>query len=188
MTFLNPPASSPLYDGDLARLGRVPNYTKVFALAPDAYAAWRALASAVAAGLGRRRYVLATVVAAQRLGSRYCSLANAAVLRDEFYDDDTVRAILTEPERAGLDPADLAIVEYAARIAVDPNAATQADIDTLRAHGLSESEILHVALAVTVRRFFAGTLAAVGAQPDPELEAAAATLLPDHEPAADPVV
>jgi uncharacterized peroxidase-related enzyme len=187
MTFLDPPASSPLYDEDMARQGRIANYTKVFALAPDVYAAWRALSAATAAGLGKRRYELATVVAAQRLKSRYCSLAHAAVLRDEFFDDATVRAILAEPEHADLDAADRAIMDFAGKIAVDPTAGTQADIDALRAHGLSETEILHVALAVTVRRFFAGTLAAVGAEPDPELETAAATLLPEHAQAADPV-
>ena len=82
MTYLNVPDESPLYEVDRARLGRVPNFTKVFALAPDAYAAWQALLAAMVAGLGKRRYELATVVAAQQLKSRYCTLAHAAVLRD----------------------------------------------------------------------------------------------------------
>ena len=72
----------------------------------------------------------------------------------------------------------MAIIEFAGKIAADPTAATQADIDALRQHGLSDAEVLHVVLAVTIRRFFAGTLAGVGAEPDPELEQAAAALLP----------
>jgi uncharacterized peroxidase-related enzyme len=178
MSFLNTPDESPLYEAERARLGHVANYTKVFALAPEAYSAWRALVAAAIAGLGKRRYELATVVAAQRLKSRYCTLAHAAVLRDEFVDDDTVRAILTEPDSAELDPADIAIVQFAQKIAADPTAAAQADIDALRDHGLSDEEIFHVVLAVTARRFFAGTLAAVGAEPDSQLEEAASALLP----------
>jgi uncharacterized peroxidase-related enzyme len=178
MTFLNPPDDSPLYDADRETLGRVANYTKVFALAPDVYAAWQSLLTGTIAGLGKRRYELATVVAAQQLKSRYCTLAHSAVLRDEFLDEETVRAILTDPQSATLDPADLAIIAFATKVAADPTTASQTDIDALRQHGLSDTEILHVVLAVTIRRFFAGTIAAVGAEPDRELEDAAAALLP----------
>jgi uncharacterized peroxidase-related enzyme len=178
MSFLNPPAESPLYDADRESLGRIANYTKVFALAPDVYAAWQSLLAGTIAGLGKRRYELATVVTAHQLKSRYCTLAHSAVLRDEFLDDETVRAILADPASANLDPADLAIIAFAAKIAVDPTAASQGDIDALRRHGLSDTEILHVVLAVTIRRFFSGTLSAVGAEPDRELEVAAAALLP----------
>ena len=94
-------------------------------------------------------------------------------MRDEFVDADTVRTLLTEPDSAELDPADIAIVQFAEKIAVDPTTASQADIDALRDQGLSDEEVFHVVLAVTARRFFAGTLAAVG-----ELEDAAAALLP----------
>lgn len=177
MTFLTPVDDSPLYAAERDRLGYLPNYIRVFAHAPDVYEAWRALSAATAAGLGKRRYELATVRAAQVLGSRYCTLAHSAVLRDEFLDEETVRAILTDPSQAGLDAAEHAIMDLAAKIAKDPNAATQADIDALREHGLSDQEIVHVVLAVTIRRFFAGTLSALGAQPDPALEDAAGALL-----------
>ena len=180
MAFLNTPDDSPLYEAHQARLGYLPNYAKVFAFAPDAYAAWQALSAATQAGLGKRRYELATVRAAQVIGSRYCTLAHSAVLRDEFLDAQTVRAILSDSVRADLDPAEHAIIDFAAKIAADPTCATQADIDALRQHGLSDREIFHIVLAVTIRLFFAGTLAAAGAQPDPQLEESAAALLPER--------
>ena len=43
---------------------------------------------------------------------------------------------------------------------------TQADVDALRAHGLSDQEVFDVVAAATARCFFAKTLDAVGAQAD----------------------
>ena len=48
-------------------------------------------------------------------------------------------------------------------------ATTAADLDRLRAAGLSEVDIFQVVLAVAARRFLAGVLDAVGAEPDPHL-------------------
>jgi uncharacterized peroxidase-related enzyme len=170
MTHLRTPADSPLYAEHAARLGFVPNYARVFALAPDAYVAWQALSAAVRAGMDERRYELITLVTAQRLGARYCTLAHAAVLRDKFFDDETLRRIATDLQHAGLAPVDLAVMDFAERIAADPGAATEADVETLRGYGLSEVDIFQVILAVAIRRFFAGATDAAGAVPDPEYD------------------
>lgn len=136
----------------------VPNYEALFALAPAAYPAWRALAVAVRDGMDNHRYELVTVAAARALGSRYCTLAHEAVLRDRFGGD--------EPGTA----ADAAAMDFAGRIARDPEVATAADIEALRAAGLTEAEIMSIVLAVCLRRFFAGVLSATGTPPDPHLE------------------
>jgi uncharacterized peroxidase-related enzyme len=167
MTYLRTPTGSPLYETHAEQLGYVPNYVRVFALAPEVYSAWRALGAAVKAGMDERRYELVTLAAARRLGSRYCTLAHAAVLRDRFYDDDTLHAIATDRHGAGLDPADVAAMDFADRIAADPAAASAEDVEALRRHGLSDTDIFQVVLAVAIRRFFAGTLDAVAAAPDP---------------------
>jgi uncharacterized peroxidase-related enzyme len=167
MSYLRTPAESPLFDGLAASLGYVPNYTKPFAHAPEAYRAWQALGAAVKAGMDERRYELVTVAAARRLRSRYCTVAHAAILRDRFYDEETFRAIIADPHSAGLDRADVAAMDFADKIAADPTATTEADVQALRDAGLSERDIFQVVLAVNVRRFFAGVLDAVGASPDP---------------------
>ena len=167
MSFLRTPDESPIYAELAAALGYVPNYARPFALAPGAFKAWQGLSTAVKAGMDERRYELVTVVAARRLRSPYCAVAHAAVLRDKFYDEETLRTIVADPHSAGLDPADLAAMEFADAIAADPTAATEADVQALRDAGLSEQEIFQVVLAVGARRFFAGVLDAVGARPDP---------------------
>jgi uncharacterized peroxidase-related enzyme len=176
MSYLRTPAESALFAGPAGSLGYVPNYTKVFALAPEAYGAWQALGAAVRAGMSELRYELVTVATARRLRSRYCTVAHAAILRDKFYGDDGLRAVLADPRAAGLEPGDLAAVEFADKVAADPTVTTEADVQALRDAGLSEQDIFQVVLAITIRRFFAGVLDAVGASPDPVYDSLAGTV------------
>jgi alkylhydroperoxidase family enzyme len=66
----------------------------------------------------------------------------------------------------GARPAVLAAWNQLAR---DAAAVTAADVQELRDVGLSDDDVLDVALAVAARCFFATALDAVGVQADPEL-------------------
>jgi alkylhydroperoxidase family enzyme len=144
-------------DGDGANLERA------FGLRPEVFAAWQQLVTAVKATSDERRYELATLAAARRLRSSYCSLAHGKVLAEQFYDFESVPAL---PDR--LDAADRAIMAFAEQVVTDATAITQADVDVLRGHGLSDGEIFDVVLAATIRCFFSKTLDALGVQPDAE--------------------
>ncbi|HKC76978.1 MAG TPA: hypothetical protein VKB70_01190 [Gaiellaceae bacterium] len=141
--------------------GDAPNMERAFAARPEVYAAWRQLVTAVSSASDLRRYELATLAAARKLRSSYCCLAHGKVLAEKFYDFDSVPAL---PD--GLDDADRAIMTFAEKVVVDATAITDADVDELRAHGLSDDEILDVVLAATIRCFFSKTLDALGVQPD----------------------
>ena len=136
---------------------------RAFARRPEAYAAWRQLVTAVKETSDERRYELATLAAARRLRSSYCSLAHGKVLAEKFYDFEAVPAL---PD--GLDDADRAIMAFAEQVVTDATAITQADVDELRRQGLSDDEIFDVVLAATIRCFFSKTLDALGVQPDAE--------------------
>ena len=60
----------------------------------------------------------------------------------------------------------MAIMDLAEKVAEDATAVTQADVDRLRALGLSDPEILDVVLAAAARCFFSKVLDGVGAQAD----------------------
>ena len=139
------------------------NMERVFAGRPEVFAAWQQLLAAVKAASDERRYELATLAAARRLRSSYCSLAHGKVLAEKFYDFESVPAL---PD--GLDDADRAIMAFAEQVVADATAITQADVDELLRHGLSDEEILDVVLAATIRCFFSKTLDALGVQPDAE--------------------
>ena len=143
--------------------GDADNLERLFLLRPEAYAAWRQLVTAVKSTSDERRYELATLAAARRLRSSYCSLAHGRVLAEKFYDFESVPTL---PD--GLDDADRAIMAFAEKVVADATAITQADVEELRGHGLNDGEIFDVVLAATIRCFFSKTLDALGVQPDPE--------------------
>jgi alkylhydroperoxidase family enzyme len=137
------------------------NMEKVFALRPDVLRAWQGLNESIKATADLRRHELATLAAARRLRSSYCCLAHGKVLAEQFYDYETVPRL---PER--LDDADRAVMAFAGRVVDDATSITQADVDELRGHGLTDAEIVDVVLAAAARCFFSKTLDALGAQPD----------------------
>src|SRR5512132_3226944 len=84
------------------------NYKRAFDERPDVYAAWGELLGAIKANMDLRRYELATLAAARRLRSSYCSLAHGKVLIEQF--GEPVLQIATDRGAAGLDEVDLAVM------------------------------------------------------------------------------
>jgi uncharacterized peroxidase-related enzyme len=160
-----------LYAEDAAARGYVPNYTRLFALRPEVYAAWKQLIRAVASGLDTRRYELATLAAARSLRSTYCAMAHGLVLRERFFDAETLLGIASAHATAGLDPVDVAIMDFADHVARDASSISREDVERLRGVGLSDDEIFDVALVAAARCFFSTVLHAMGAQPDLALRA-----------------
>lgn len=159
-------AVADMYQRDREAYGELPNFTRAFSPRPAVYAAWRQLNEAIKANMELRRYELATLAAARRIGSSYCTLAHGAILIDKFLEPDMLRALVDDYRTADLDPADLAVIELAEKTAQDATSVTQADIDRLRTLGLRDGDILDVVLTAAARCFFSKTLDAVGAQPD----------------------
>ena len=154
-----------MYDVDREALGARRERPREVRHGPEAYAAWRQLNGAVKSTMDLRRYELATLAAARRLRSTYCALAHGAVLAT-LMEPEAVRAAAEDHRNAGLDPLDVAVMDFADQVARDATSVTPDDIGRLRAVGLSDPEILDVVLAVAARCFFSTVLDALGAEPD----------------------
>ena len=137
------------------------NYERLFAERPDVYEAWAQLNGAIKAGMDLRRYELATLAAARRLRSSYCCLAHGTVLMERF--GEPVREIALDHRGAGLDEIDVAVMDFAERVVDDAASIGEDDLQRLRDLGLSDTDILDVALAAAGRCFFSKTLDALGA-------------------------
>jgi uncharacterized peroxidase-related enzyme len=140
------------------------NYERTFAERPEVLAAWVQLNGAIKAGMDLRRYELATLAAARRLRSSYCCLAHGKVLVERF--GEPVREIALDHRAAGLDEVDVAVMDFAERVVEDASSIGVADVQPLRDLGLTETEIMDVALAAAARCFFSKTLDALGVQAD----------------------
>jgi uncharacterized peroxidase-related enzyme len=161
-----------LYAQDREEFGYVWNLTRMYSLRPDVLTAWRGLVGAIRGNMDRRRYELATLAAARQLQSSYCMLQHSSVLAEMFMSPDEVEAVARDHHDAGLDPVDVAVMDFAEKVTIDATSITQEDVDGLRAHGLSDADVLDVALCAAVRSFMCKAMDGVGTQPDAESGAA----------------
>jgi uncharacterized peroxidase-related enzyme len=171
MAFIDTPSNHDFFESNRAPAGHVPNFVTTFAARPAVFDAWKQLNGAIKESMDLRRYELATLAAATALKSSYCSLAHGQVLADKFYTSEEVAALVDEPPA---DPVDRAVMAFARKVALAADTITQADVDELKAVGLSDTDVLDVVLAAAVRCFFSKTLEATGTPPD-----AAFNTLPD---------
>ena len=93
-------------------------------------------------------------------------LAHGAVLRKNFFSAEQLVAIVKDFRNAGLTPDEVAVMDLAKKVAIRANDVTEEDVQNLRAHDLSDEEILDVILAAAARNFFSKTLDALDAKPD----------------------
>ncbi len=149
--------------------GYLPNYAAAFALRPDVAEAWNALNGSIRQHMDRRRYELVTIAAAREYRSTYCTAAHSKFLRDDCGDEPTMLAFAADPGGAALDATDRAVVTLAAKVAGDAASVTAADVEQVRAQGLSEDEIVDVVLAAAARSFFTKVLDGLGVQADFQL-------------------
>jgi uncharacterized peroxidase-related enzyme len=162
-------AAGPLadyYGQQRAAWGFLPNYAAAFSTRPDVGQAWNTLNAAIRDGMDRRRFELATIGAARALRSTYCTAAHSKFLRDVCGDDATMRSIAEQPSGAALSPQDRAVYAFAAKVATDAASVEQADVDGLRAVGLSDAEIADLVFAAAARSFFTRVLDGLGARLD----------------------
>ena len=153
------------YQEEKSSKGYLPNYVQTFSLRPEVFDAWGSLITTIKRNMDLRRYELVTLAAAQALQSSYCSLAHGKILLDKFLDENALLDLVIKP--AGND-VDRAVMDLAAKIAVDAPSVTEADIEALRRVGLSDQEIFDVILAAAARAFFTKVLDGTGTTPDRE--------------------
>ena len=136
-----------LYDEERADDGYVWNGTKAFSHRPEVRAGWERFMGSIAANMDHRRYELATLAAARRLRSSYCMLAHGSVVLERYLAPEALRAVATDHRAAGLDPVDVAVMDFAEKVAGDATGVTQEDVDGLRELGLSDADITDVVFA-----------------------------------------
>jgi uncharacterized peroxidase-related enzyme len=170
-----------IYEGDRKSLGYVPNHAMVFSLRPEVLEAWRAFQGSIRKNLHLRRYELVTFATAMALHCRYCLLAHGAILIKNGMSVEQLRVLLTNFHNAGLAGPEVAMMEFAQKIARSANEITQADADELRGLGFDDVEILDITLTATMRCFASKTFDALGAEADAsynDLEQQLTDLLP----------
>lgn len=157
------------YKQDLEKDGYITNVSRTWSHRPEMMGLWMQLIKSIRSHLRLRTYELVTISAARTMGCIYCMMAHGAVLHKNGFSAQQVIALLEDHHNAGLSPAEVHLMDYAAKISRDSKSVSQADIDILRQDGLNEQQITDVALAAVARNFISRFFDALGAGPDPEL-------------------
>ena len=128
--FIDTPASEPAdptvaaaYQAATAQFGFLPNWALAFGGRPAVLEAWQRLNVSIRDGMDRRRYELATIAAAQRLSSTYCTLAHSWMLSERLnlIGTDELGSILTDRASApALSEVDRAVMDFADQVAGTP--------------------------------------------------------------------
>jgi uncharacterized peroxidase-related enzyme len=149
-----------IYSKDVHDLGYVAEYTRVMSVNPEAYLAWEQLVRAIVAQLGVRRYELVTLAAARGVHSEHCRLAHGRKTL-KVIDEERLEAVARDYRDAGLDEAEVAMMEYAERVSRDSASMTEADTLRLRELGFTDREIVDITLAAAARNYFSRAIQAL---------------------------
>lgn len=154
-----------LYAEDVEDLGYVPSHSRVMSLNPEAVRGFEQLIRAIAIPMGKRRYELVTLAAAEALGSQACLLAHSRKTLTVL-DAEQITRILRDYRDAGLTDAEVAMMDYAARLSGDSSSMTDADSQRLRDAGFSDREIVDITMAAAARNFYSRSLHALAVEVD----------------------
>lgn len=154
-----------MYERQQAAWGFVPNYAKAFSHRPEVMARWGRLLAELKRPMDLRRFELITFAAAHSLRHTACSLAHGKALA-AYVGEDEVRRIALGEAGEVLTDAEMAIVEYANKVATDASKITAGDVEILRSHGLSDPEIFDIAAVAAGRAFFTKVLDSLGVEAD----------------------
>lgn len=136
--------------------GKLSNIMRVQSLAPEAMVAHMDLYMTIMfgkGGLSRAERELMAVVVSVENGCEYCTLHHAAALEAWWKNPDRVAAFQEDPDNGELNPREAALAEYARILTRHPQDMTAEHLESLRAQGLTDEEILQANMVVSYFNF-----------------------------------
>jgi uncharacterized peroxidase-related enzyme len=79
--------------------------------------------------------------------------AHGEALRTESKDDPLVEGIKQDYTKLDLPAAEQAMLDYAVKLTVAPSTASETDVQTLRAHGFDDRDILDIVYVICLYNF-----------------------------------
>ena len=137
-----------IYRANRAKIGFVPNVFRAYARRPEhfrAFMAYHDVLMKAPGGLSRAEREAIVVAVSSENRCQYCMTAHGAALRILGKDPLLAEQIANNWRTAELSPRWRAMLEFASRVNEPGFAATDAEIDAMRACGFSDDDIWDVA-------------------------------------------
>lgn len=165
-----------VFDHANAEDGYVANHTRLWSWRPDLDQAFTELRAGLmrSSSLSDRERAIVVSAAASTLGDSYCSLAWGSRLAG-LIGDEPASLVVKARDPDVLTARERALAQWVRKVARDPNATTQADVDALRAAGFGDREIFEATAFAALRLAFSTVNDALGCAPDRQLFDAAPT-------------
>ncbi len=139
-----------------ASRGKVSNIFKAQSLDPRSLEAHLELYLSIMFGKGglsrQQREMIAVVVSAEN-HCEYCVAHHSAALRKYVKDERLIAQLAGNPETAPLEPVERAMAKYALALTRDPRSVTEGQIRGLRESGMTDEQILQLALIASYFNF-----------------------------------
>ena len=98
------------------------------------------------------KQMIAMTIAMQN-NCRYCTQLHTSALEGMGVPQEVIQSCASDPDLAELPPSQRAILKLALKTSRDPLAVTDGDLQTLREFGLSDAEIMEVAMMAAAENF-----------------------------------
>ena len=170
------PETRALFEQLDEKLGFVPNVFRAFAWREPRFAKWRAHFEDLmqpTPGLGKAEREMISVAVSMRNQCLYCLVAHGFALRALTKDPVLGDRITIDYRRAGLSERQVAMLDYAVKITLEPAACGLDDIEGLRGHGFIDEDIWDIAEVAAMFNFTNRLASATGMIPNHQYHAMA---------------
>lgn len=160
-----------IYSELSGRRGKIANILQVHSLRPEALATHLALYMDLLfapGGLSRKQREMIAVVVSRVNQCEYCVAHHVEPLRRHFHDESELAAFAADYRQVSLLPADRALLDYAARLTLNPASIDGQAIHDLRAHQFPDEDILLANLITAYFNFVNRIALGLGVRTNPE--------------------
>ena len=119
-------------------------------------------------GLSKAEREMIVVATSAAWDCPYCVIAHGAIVRLRTKDPLLPDYLATDYRRAGLEPRQRAMLDYAVKLSVRPQEVEAADVEVLRAHGFSDDDVWDIASVVSLFALSNRMAHAADIRPNPE--------------------
>jgi uncharacterized peroxidase-related enzyme len=158
------------------KLGFIPNVFRAFAWREPRFTKWRVHFEELmqpTPTLGKAEREMISVAVSMQNQCLYCLAAHGFAVRALTKDPVLGDRITLDYRRAGLTPRQVAMLDYAVKITLEPAACDEEDIAALREHGFSDEDIWDIAEVAAMFNFTNRLASATGMMPNHQYHAMA---------------
>ncbi|MCZ2111467.1 MAG: peroxidase-related enzyme [Dehalococcoidia bacterium] len=175
------PETQALFNQLEQKLGFVPNVFLAFAWREPRFTRWREHFDDLmqpSPGLGKAEREMISVVVSMQNQCLYCLAAHGFAVRALLKDPVKGDRITLDYRRAGLSEKQMAMLDFAVKLTLDPVTVTEEDIDDLRGLGFSDEDTWDIIEVTAMFNFTNRLMSGAGVMPNREYHGMAREIRP----------